>query len=455
MGDKNLDQAPPPVPPTITAGGKRIWIYPDRRPGAIAKFRRNLALGLIVLYVAMPWIKVGGHPMLRIDVVDKVAYLFGGVFRMTDGGFLAFAFLLLGLILFLATALFGRVWCGYACPQTVFVEWVIRPIEEFIEGNAAHRKIVDSSPKTAKVWGKKIIKHVLYLGVAAFVANTFLGYFFDPRVILHWMLQPPGDHPKPFFFMSFVMLAFYFDLTWFREQFCSFVCPYARFQSILLDRDSPIIAYDVNRGEPRGRRAEGHCIDCGLCQRVCPTGIDIRDGLQLECIMCGRCADACDSVMTSLKRPLELIGRKSTRELDGEKRKSWFRPRVFIYMGIISAVSALFVYRLTHRPEVVMHLLRAPGAAYSTLPDGRLANLFNLHVMNNTNGDARLDLELISPPTAQLICGACGITLKPLEDKTISVVVAVTRDAVENSNSPIIIRRAGTTEEVKNILILP
>ena len=283
--------------------GRRRWLYPDRRPGLYATRRKFTAFILIGLYLVGPWLSWNGNPLLRLDVFEKKAYLFGYVLRVNEAGILAPFFATMALVLLLATSVKGRIWCSYACPQTVFVEWLIRPIEEWVEGSAHHRRRIDAGPRTFIIYFKKAVKHLLFLIIAAIVANTFVSFFVGPDRVVHWMTAPPTEHPIPFLAMMSVMLGFYADLAWFREQFCAFLCPYARFQSVMLDSATPTVAYDAKRGDPRGRgESKGDCIDCGLCVRVCPTGIDIRQGLQLECITCARCIDACHMVMPNLER---------------------------------------------------------------------------------------------------------------------------------------------------------
>ena len=244
--------------------------------------------------------------------------------------------------------------------------------------------------------------------------------------ILTWMTSPPSEHPWAFSTMTLVTLAFYFDLAWFREQFCSFLCPYARFQSVIMDRNTPVVAYDHARGEPRGKHAKGSCIDCGLCQRVCPTGIDIRNGLQLECINCNRCSDACDMIMTSLKRPKGLIRSASLSDLDGGVAVAiWQRPRLLLYgalMVLAFTIPSLYLGWL--RSDMELNFSRQPGVAFSRLPDGRVANLFNMRSVNNSDAPMRLAFD-IEPKGVEVICGSCGSPVPAHKSATHSLVVVI------------------------------
>ncbi len=345
------------------------------------------------------------RPLLRFDVDQSTVFAFGGVFRFSEANFLFFVFAVLAVILFFATSIWGRIWCGYACPQTVFVEWVIRPIEEWLEGPAHQRRHQDNlATWPVSLWGRKVVKHGFFLIVCFVISNTLLCYFYPPETILHWMTRPPAEHPSAFAFMMVVSGLIYFDLSWFREQFCSFLCPYARFQSIMVDQETPIVTYLKSRGEPRGRKAGGgDCIDCGLCVRVCPTGIDIRNGMQLECIQCMRCADACDSIMTNISKPKGLIACVSEASISGAVRRSLRqRPRLYVYMGVLAALVSGLAYRLETRPNLSLNLVRQPGTAYTLLEDGRLANLFTMRTVNNTNHEMPLNFSVEDPPGRKL-----------------------------------------------------
>jgi cytochrome c oxidase accessory protein FixG len=449
--------------PTATRTGQRVWLYPDRRAGKNATVRRRLAMALLVIYLMTPWLVWKGRPVLRLDIDEGVAYAFGLVLRMSDASILAFLLIGMALLLFLATTIRGRIWCGYACPQTVFVEWVIRPIEEWLEGPAHRRRIADRGPRTSSLRSRKAIKHIAFLLVAAVVANSFLAYFISPQKIGQWMVRPPSEHPSAFVAMSFVMLAFYAELAWFREQFCAFLCPYARFQSVLFDRDTPAIAYDSARGDPRGKgTSKGDCIDCGLCVRVCPTGIDIRNGAQLECIMCARCADACDSIMGNLGRPKGLIRLASEREqsIDGGGKKTRVRPgavvrpRVVVYAAAMVILAASAIWRVASRPLLAMTVTRVQGVAYSRLPDGGMANLFNVRMVNNTEDPLPMKIEIKRPLRAAVLCGACDVgTLAPFQEQVVSLMVRIP-DGFTGPGE-VVFRSVSTGDEGRSTLLYP
>lgn len=410
-------------PSTIGKEGHRLWLYPDRRNGERSRRRRNIAIALIAFYMIAPYVSVGSEPFLRFNVLESRISVIGYSFRYTDASFAFFIFAILALILFLVTSVRGRIWCGYACPQTVFIDWVIRPIEQLIEGDHLQRRKRDQGAKNLGYWTRKITKQAVFLLLSAVVANTFLAYFIPPATLWQWMQLVPSEHPTAFVLMSLVLVAFYFDLGWFREQFCCFLCPYARFQSILVDRFTPTVAYDTKRGEPRGKKSEsGDCIDCGLCVRVCPTGIDIRKGLQLECIACERCMDACDSIMTNIKKPTGLIRLASEAELSGEK-SSTIRWRSLIYVGLLLVVGGGFFVALMKRSDVSLTIVRSPGQSFVRTDDGRIMNHFEVNVENNRAASVALGFEVLEPVGATLICGMCKHTLAPFKSQRINLVV--------------------------------
>jgi cytochrome c oxidase accessory protein FixG len=291
--------------------------------------------------------------------------------------------------LFFFTAMFGRIWCGWACPETVFLEFVFRPIERIIEGSSAERLRLDARPWGVEKIAKKSLKLLIYAFISWFLASTALAYFVGRESLIQMMMGSPFNH-LPLFIVTVVwsgLLVFQFG--WFREQFCTVLCPYARFQSVLLDSHSLLVGYDAKRGEPRGKARKesanaqlGDCVDCGACVRTCPTGIDIRNGLQLECIQCAQCADACDAVMAKLGRPLGLVRYDTESGLE-KGRRSILRPRVIVYAAILSVYAVLFTYTLLSRPVSEFKVLRLPGGASFTVPSaGMVANQLQLHITN-------------------------------------------------------------------------
>lgn len=459
MRDDEIEQ---PNVPTMDRTGKRRWLYPDRRKGANASKRKITAAILIVLYLVAPWLQWNGTPLLRFDVIEKKAFLFGQILHLSDTALIAPVLASFALLLFFATSIKGRIWCSFGCPQTVFVEWLIRPIEELTEGSAHHRRRMDAGPLTISRIFRKAIKHILFLAVASIVANTFLSYFFGPARIANWVIGPPQEHPTAFLVMATVMLGFYADLAWFREQFCAFLCPYARFQSVIIDQDTPTVVYDAGRGDPRGQAKKnavssekkfGDCIDCQLCVRVCPTGIDIRNGLQLECIMCARCIDACDMVMTNLGRPKALIKIASQNEISGQRRVAfWKRPKTLAYAAALVLMTSAGLVRVLSRNTLDVTILRAPGAPYTQMPDGRFGNLFIIHATNNSAHAIRLNFTIKSPDGAELLCAQCQVEIEATNDLRASAIVMFEHKL---ANKTVTIINSSTGDEATSVLIGP
>lgn len=449
------------APATVTQEGKRIWLYPERRSGKSAQARLSLAIVLIGFYLVAPYVTVAGEPMLRLDVLAGRASILGHSFRYTDGALVFFVLALLALALFLVTALRGRVWCGWACPQTVFIDWVVRPLEELIEGDSHARRRRDLEPWTWNRFWRKTAKTALIFLLAVVVANTFLAYFIPYRTLLHWITSSPAEHPVAFTLMSLVGVLFFFDLAWFREQFCVFLCPYARFQSILVDWFSPVVGYDTKRGEPRGKPpGKGDCIDCGLCVRVCPTGIDIRRGLQLECIACERCVDACDSIMDQIDKPHGLIRVASQAELSGDTRKRFLRPRVVLYTSFLVILLSGFVFVLSRRTGVSLSLVRAPGQAFTRLAvDGateKFSNIFQVFVENNSPTDVPLAFNIVAPTGAQLVCGGCQENLPAFESRRLNlVIVFALTQARSGERLPLLVDFPATGQRLESVLLHP
>lgn len=459
--ENNLGGRPTAVG-TMDSKGRRRWLYPDRRSGPKASMRRKAALGLIIVYLVVPWLSWNGNPIVRLDVLEKKAYFFGSVFHLRDAAFVAPVLGVAALFLLFVTSIKGRLWCAYGCPQTVFVEWVIRPIEELTEGPAHRRRRIDSLPMTPTVMIRKGVKHGLFILVAAIVANTFLAFFFGPEKIMSFMMGSPTNHPGPFAAMATVMGLFYADLAWFREQFCAFVCPYARFQSVMIDNDTPTVAYDFNRGEPRGRevvskksdmKSIGDCIDCQLCVRVCPTGIDIRDGIQLECIRCARCIDACDMIMTNIGRPKGLIRVATQAELTGtQPTPLWRRGKVLAFAVAMILLSTVLAVRIGARGSISLNITRAPGAVYTQMPDGRFGNMLIIHINNNSYLPMRLDFDPNLGEGVTLLCALCGTEVPAFGEVSLSVIAAFKPDLV---NKSLEIKHRQTQEAVSLPLLGP
>ena len=325
----------------------------------------------------------------------------------------------------------GRVWCGWACPQTVYMEFLYRPIERLFEGGRSGSMQLDRERARGQLQPRRLAKHAVYLVLSLFLAHTFLAYFVGIDRLVVWVRQSPVEHPTSFLVMALTTAAIMTDFTWFREQTCMVACPYGRWQSVLLDKQSLIVAYDRNRGEPRSRGKEkaagtGDCIDCGACVLTCPTGIDIRDGLQMECIHCTQCMDACDAVMARIGRPLGLIRYSSRDGLEG-RRTSPLRPRVVLYPLALAAVVALFLGALGARAAPDVALLRGGGEPYTLAPDGSVVNQVRIKVTNRGRQDRAVRIELAEPGGARLIAPQNPLPVAAGRAQTTSVFVLAPR----------------------------
>jgi len=417
------------TPTTIRQDGSRFFLHPADVRGFFTRWRRIFALLLVGIYVLLPWIPVNGHPAVFLDVLNRRFHLFGLTFAAQDF-WMAFFFITgLGFSLFFVTALFGRIWCGWACPQTVFLEHVYRRIERWIEGDSQARRKLDNAPWTGDKIFKRVLKNGIFLLISAAIAHLFLAYFISIPELYRWMTGSPTEHWGAFVFMAVATLIIYGNFAWFREQLCLIICPYGRLQSALIDDDSVIIGYDEARGEPRGPAKQegfGDCIDCFRCVQVCPTGIDIRQGLQMECIGCANCIDACDAIMTKLNRPKGLVRYDSQAGLAGQKRR-FFRQRIFIYGALMLAGATAFTLSAMQLRSANMNVVRMAGAPYF-VTDTSVRNQYMVRVINKTNETKIYQINTRSPFENFRVNGnEEGITVPPLGEEVRPVIISVDR----------------------------
>jgi cytochrome c oxidase accessory protein FixG len=401
---------------TLRADGSRKWLFPQLATGYFWNRRRFVAYFLIGIFTLIPHLRMGGKPLVLLDVPGRRFTLFGYTYLPTDT--LLLALLMVGgfLTIFAATALFGRVWCGWGCPQTVYMEFVFRPLDRLLAGT----KGKGGQPSKPLSTVKSVARLVAYLVICMFLTHTFLAYFVGVERLAVWIRQSPLEHPIPFLVMAVTTGLMMFDFLYFREQTCLVACPYGRFQSVMLDRQSLIVTYDLRRGEPRAkgsrttlpvvetpqvettrRPAVGDCIDCGACVRVCPTGIDIRNGLQMECIHCSQCIDACDDVMQRVKLPTGLIRYSNQASMEG-KPVSWLRPRLAIYGVALCLVFGLFGYFLATKSAFDAQLFRGYGNSFSVGDEGLIDNTLKLNLANRSDSDRTYRLKILSPPSARI-----------------------------------------------------
>ncbi|WP_411827043.1 cytochrome c oxidase accessory protein CcoG [Luteolibacter sp. AS25] len=411
---------------TINPDGSHYVLHPADVKGRFTSFRRIFGILLIAVYVLLPWIPINGAPALFFDVENRKFHMFGLTLLTQDLWVFFFAVSGLGFILFFITALLGRLWCGWACPYTVFLEHVFRRIERWIDGDATARRKLDAAPSSARKTIRRIVKYSLYLIASAIIAHVFISYFVSLPRLYEFMQEGPLEHGATFTIIAALTGTLYFCFAWFREQFCIILCPYGRIQSALTDEETVVIGYDEKRGEPRGKATDpnaGACVDCTRCVQVCPTGIDIRNGLQMECIGCAACIDACDDIMRKLKRPTGLVRYDSTSGLAGKKRRI-LRPRLFLYtfLGILGMAALGTTAYLKAKP-MLAEVSRMRGAPFFVDP-GAVRNHYELRVQNKRNQPVEFKITLENPPP--------GFTLSGLGD-------SLTLGALDETSRPLII----------------
>lgn len=434
--------------PTADRQGRRIWIYPRKPAGRFYRWRTIVAWLLLGLFAAGPFIRIHGVPLLLFDIPERKFALFGQIFWPQDLYIFALLLLTIFVMIVLFTAVFGRVWCGWACPQTIFMEMVFRKIEFWIEGDGHRQRVLDRAPWTPEKIRKKITKHAIFLGVSFLVANWLSTYFVGLDDWWAFISGNPFQHPGALAALIGFTLLFYGIFARFREQACTFICPYGRFQSVLLDNDSIVVAYDHRRGEKRARfhrdqprearqaQGIGDCVDCGLCVDVCPTGIDIRNGLQMECVNCTACIDACDSVMDRLQFPRGLIRYASMRNIAEEKP---FRvtARMVLYSAILVILAGVLAAILLTRSNVETQVLRAPGSLFQELPNGRISNLMLVKIVNKTPREIPVDLKIESPPGADIVLAGAPLVAPKEGLAQSAAVVSAPRDLFATGNLPV------------------
>lgn len=419
--ESSILQAEEQVLPTLRRDGSRNWLSPSLAKGFYWHRRRWLAYGLIAFFVALPHFRLSGKPYVLLDIAKRQFTFLGHTFYPTDSPLVACLALMAFFSIMLVTALAGRVWCGWGCPQTVYLEFLFRPIDRFFDGTLG-RGGQSRRPVTGIAF---VVKLFIYLICCLFLAHTFLSYFVGTDRLAEWMRLSPTQHPVAFLVMGGATLGLLFNFLYFREQFCMIACPYGRFQSVMLDRKSIIVTYDIQRGEPRkrGKRVVpapnpvampetkqpdlgslahgdlltlekmsaqsntlekvGDCIECGRCTAVCPTGIDIRNGLQLECIHCTQCIDACNDIMRKIGKPTGLIRYSSQDAMAGVPSRI-IRPRTMIYPMIITVAFLLFLFVLSFKFAFDARVVRMPGAPFTVFQDQHVQNNFRVRLVNRS-----------------------------------------------------------------------
>ena len=423
----------------VLKGTTRAKIHPMKITGRFTTFRFWSSWAMVVFLLALPWTAVGGEQTVLLDIPARKFTLLGVTFWPSDFHLMIFVFVGAAILLFAVTAVAGRVWCGYACPQTVFLHAFYLPLEDWIEGGRAKRLARDAKGWSFDRLWRKALKHGIYLGGSLVVGHSLVAYFLGARPLIESMTSFDLTHQTAMGFALSASAIMYWNFAFFREQLCTYACPYARFQSALMDFDSLTVGYDPLRGEPRGKRRKasseqlGDCVDCNKCVYVCPTGIDIRDGLQMECIQCARCIDACDTVMDALEKPRGLIRYGTEREFEqGIRSKVLLRPRVLIYTTLLLVLGSALTFRVVTRDVIELTVLRPAGEPFRVGAGGEINNHFTLKLLNKDRIDHALTFELEGFDAGELIVPIRPFPVKAGAASQIGVFVKAPAEALES-----------------------
>ncbi len=428
---------------TIDEKGSRVWVYAKKPKGRLTLWRNIAGFALLIFFFAAPFIRIHGEPLLLLNFIEREIVLLGVRFWPQDFHLFFLAMISMMVFIILFTVTFGRIWCGWGCPQTVFMELIFRRIEYWIEGDAYHQKQLDKQPWHAGKIFKRSLKHIVFFGIAFIISNFFLMYIIGTEAWKDLVTESPTEHLAGLGSMLVFSGVFYFIFSWFREQVCTIVCPYGRLQGVLLDRNSIVISYDYKRGEPRGtffkgedreKADKGSCINCTQCVQVCPTGIDIRNGTQLECINCACCIDACNAMMDATNQPKGLI-RYASEKMISEGLKMKFNARTIAYSAVLIILLGVFTYSITARSPIEATILRAPGMLYQEPEPGRISNLYNIKLVNKTNQDIPVELKVLSHEGEITIIGNSINVKKQSLGESVFFLILSSQDVISDKTS--------------------
>lgn len=441
---------------TVDESGKRKWVFAQKPKGKLYNIRTYVSWGFFILFFSLPFINVNGQPLFLFNVVEAKFILFGKVFWPQD--FFIFGLGMLTFIVFIVlfTAAFGRLFCGWVCPQTIFMEMFFRKIEYFIEGDAAAQRMLAKAPWTASKIFKKLSKHLIFYGCSFIIANFFLAYIIGVKELYSIITEPVSQHIGGFLSIAVFSGVFYTVYAFFREQICTVICPYGRLQGVLLDKNSMIVAYDYQRGEPRGKfkkKAEpeaGDCIDCFQCVKVCPTGIDIRNGTQMECVGCTACIDACNAIMDKINKPLGLIRYASENGIE-KREKLQYTGRMKLYTVLLGVLVTVLAFLLVTRKDVDTTIMRTPGMLYQERGSDSVSNLYNIKVANKTTRAIPLQLKLENMSGSIEIIGHHSVQVKEQGEGTGSFFIILPRTIIHERKTQL---RIGIYSDNKKIDVI-
>ncbi len=473
---------------TISKEGKRNFIRPKKPKGRLYNLRSYFSIFYLIVFFSLPFIKVNDEPLLMLNVLERKFIIFGMIFWPQD--FFIFGIGMITFIVFVIvfTVAFGRIFCGWACPQTIFMEMVFRKIEYWIDGDSSQQNLLKKMDWNAEKIRKRVTKFIIFFLISFIIANFFLAYLVGMDQLIDDITHP-SEHIGTLASLLLFTTVFFFVYWWFREQACIVVCPYGRLQGVLLDKNSIVVAYDYVRGEPRGKltkdknpktkddhdckctdckgdggckdalqkmeavqpvQAHGDCIDCHACVKVCPTGIDIRNGTQLECVNCTACIDACDAIMTSVHKPTGLIKYASENSIKNSVQLTFTR-RLKAYTAVLSLLIALLVFLLVSRSDLDARLMRTAGMTYTSLPDGRVSNLYNLKLANKTHKDIPIHIKLENIKGEIVLINSKNSIVKKEDYTTLQFLVNLDRSVLKSWKTQLEIGLYDSTQKIKTI----
>lgn len=427
---------------TVDESGKRKWVFAQKPKGKLYRIRTYVSWAFFILFFTLPFIEVNGQPLFLFNVTQARFILFGKVFWPQDFFIFGLGMLTFVVFIVLFTAAFGRLFCGWVCPQTIFMEMFFRKIEYFIEGDAAQQKMLAKAPWNGEKIFKKTAKHIIFYLCSFIIANFFLAYIIGVKELWKIMTEPVTQHIGGLISLIVFSGVFYAVYAFFREQACTVVCPYGRLQSVLLDRNSMIVAYDHQRGEPRGKfnkkveREIGDCIDCFQCVKVCPTGIDIRNGTQMECVGCTACIDACNAIMDKINQPQGLIRYASENGIL-KREKLQYTGRMKLYTVLLGVLVTVLAFLLVTRKDVDTTIMRTPGMLYQERGTDSVSNLYNIKVANKTNKSIPLQLRLDNASGSIEIIGHTSVQVKEQGEGSGSFFIILPKKIIHERKTPL------------------
>jgi cytochrome c oxidase accessory protein FixG len=443
--------------------GKRNWFYPQKPSGFWHNRRVIFSVVALTLLFAGPFVKANGQPMFLFNIIERKIIVFGLFIGPQDYWLFGLAMVSFMVFVVLFTVVYGRLFCGWACPQTIFMEMVFRKIEYAIEGTHTQQKLLDKAPWTTDKIIKKANKWSIFMLISFVIANLLLSYVVGVDELKKIITEPLSEHLSLFGGIVGFTVVFYFVFAWARDQVCTVICPYGRLQGVLLDRDSMVVAYDYKRGEPREKlrkgqeRTAGDCISCQQCVVVCPTGIDIRNGTQMECINCTACIDACDHIMDKVDLPRGLIRYASENSI-AEGTKKLITPRVIGYSVVLALLWGVLGFMVVTRTDTETTLFRAPGTTFIQNPDGTVSNLYTFKIFNKTNHAIAPTLKLESPEGTLRFAGTPDLTLDPVGMSEGSVFITLPKSAIKGRKTDVkfsVYQAGKKIEEFKTSFIAP